>query len=608
MAPNFRQNAQTRRGNRGGYVELDDFEVRQWRQEWVNVTPPPPPDPTHKSDLWEVELPHGMPKDSHLLPPHTQELLRAARSGRLYKRPAPTEEEELEPDAAISDKAEKKEDDLSTKGFRVRMWKQVPRNAEGPTVSYLAKRKKGTITLSSELPAGAGPGPTITKATVRRIDAAGNPYTQEVTLNEGQPVDGEIISTTVVAAPNPVTSRDTSAAVTPMRRRPPPPKRRPRGPGRGRRRKLPLPTSTRSDMTNPAATGLVQGLPTDAAQDLKPDDDTSKNNDSEMADDDEGDDGEDGEDDGDDGDDDDEDGDAADGETRSVSRADSETRSDQMDLAPSRSHGEYNTAGITLPPPGQELSSTANMNLSVPQPPTSHVEGSPLKQVVLAQSSGSSPQNSLSDEYTPTLSVEPTIGLAADTNVETLADSSEANNIPITDEGGAMFMDFDMPDAPPVFAESITKTAPLADMDPSVALTDAPAVESSDQTAAGFVATDKSRNQVDTTMESTLERAEIQEGQTQSSKDTTDAKPPTPPAAHNTTDHLVAPAADGSSPDKTSFPSASLVESQDERPTLPTHDDITPNSPDLFSGLEAALNEHGPDSNEPAQQTSESAS
>jgi hypothetical protein len=187
-----------------------------------------------------------MPKDSQLLPTHTHELLRAARSGRLYKRPLPVEEEEAEADAA-PEKPEKKEEDPSTQGFMVKIWKQIPRNAEGPTISHLAKRRKGVVTLSSNLPAGATSGPTVTKATVRRVDAAGNPYTQEVTLAEGQAVDGEIISTTVVPAPN--NANGDNAAATPVRRRPPPPKRKAKGPGRGRKKKFPLPVSTRPEGT-----------------------------------------------------------------------------------------------------------------------------------------------------------------------------------------------------------------------------------------------------------------------------------------------------------------------------------------------------------------------
>ncbi|KAI1140993.1 hypothetical protein F5Y05DRAFT_294732 [Hypoxylon sp. FL0543] len=207
-----------------------------------------------------------MPKDSHLLPTHTQELLRAARSGRLYKRPPPAEEEEVDADAALAEKPEKKEEDPSTKGYQVKVWKQVARNAEGPTISHLAKKRKGVITLSSSLPAGATAGPTITKATVRRIDAAGNPYTQEITLTEGQHVDGEIISTTVVPAPNPTANADVSVAATPVRRRPPPPKRKPKGPGRGRKKKLPLPASVQPDAANPGADAASSGTKPSGAE------------------------------------------------------------------------------------------------------------------------------------------------------------------------------------------------------------------------------------------------------------------------------------------------------------------------------------------------------
>lgn len=199
-----------------------------------------------------------MPKDSNLLPQHTQELLRAARSGRLYKRPAPVEEEDADVDAA-PEKTEKKEEDQSTKGFMIRAWKQIPRNAEGSTVSHLAKRRKNTVTLSSSLPAGLAAGPTVTKATVRRVDAAGNPYTQEVTLAEGQSVDGEIISTTVVPAPNTNVNPDGTAAPTPVKRRPPPPKRKPKGPGRGRKKKLPVPSSTRPEPSGLPGAAPVEG-------------------------------------------------------------------------------------------------------------------------------------------------------------------------------------------------------------------------------------------------------------------------------------------------------------------------------------------------------------
>ncbi|KAI1851887.1 hypothetical protein JX266_002740 [Neoarthrinium moseri] len=399
MAPTVRTHTQTRRGNRAGYQEHDDFEglpVRQWRQEWVSIAPPPPVETTQKNDVWAIELPHGMPKDSNLLPTHTQELLRAARSGRLYKRPAPAEEEEAEADAA-PEKPDKKEEDPAAQGFMVKVWKQIPRNAEGPTISHLAKRRKGTVTLSSDLPAGAPSGPTVTKATVRRIDAAGNPYTQTVTLAEGQSVDGEIISTTVVAAPN-VHANPENAAATPVRRRPPPPKRKAKGPGRGRKKKLPLPLPARPDGAGVSgAEGAEGGVkPEGAADGIKQegDNDDSKNQDSEMAD---GDDDEEGDDDGDDGDEgeegDEDEGDVPDSEKGTP--AGKESSVDQ-EIKDSPSVEPFAITAPAVDPDAMDISTDESpsgadqvqpLNTSIPpiQPPPhltpSRIEGSPLKVV-----------------------------------------------------------------------------------------------------------------------------------------------------------------------------------------------------------------------------------
>lgn len=178
-----------------------------------------------------------MPKDSNLLPPHTQELLRAARSGRLYDAPLPVEDEEVESETVLPDKADKKnEDDGASKKFSIKTWKQVPKNVEATTTSYLASRRKGTVTIASKTVPDRVGGPTVTRATVKRIDAAGNPYTEEVTLAEGQHVDGEIISTRVESAAQ--INNNAAPAINPaVRRRPPPPKRKSKaGPGRGKKK------------------------------------------------------------------------------------------------------------------------------------------------------------------------------------------------------------------------------------------------------------------------------------------------------------------------------------------------------------------------------------
>ncbi|PVH81901.1 hypothetical protein DL98DRAFT_362908, partial [Cadophora sp. DSE1049] len=156
-----------RRQNRPGvdHGEYEGIPIRHWRRDFVTVAPPPTTDSTtSQNDIWAVELPYGMPKDSHLLPQHSQDLLRAARSGKIYKRPAPADEEEADPEAIVGDKPEKKDEDLKEKGFTAKSWKQVPRHLEGADVVYLAKRRKGLVTASSK----PLPVPTVTKATVKR--------------------------------------------------------------------------------------------------------------------------------------------------------------------------------------------------------------------------------------------------------------------------------------------------------------------------------------------------------------------------------------------------------------------------------------------------------
>lgn len=255
--------------------------VRQWRLQEVDIAPAAATATAQKNDRWSIELPHGMPKDYHLLPPHSQELLRAARSGALYKRKAPPEEEDIidivessatlggKPSAALghvsdAEKAGDKKASPTSKsepGIKVKVWKRVARDAEMPSHSYLAKRHKNTITLPSKASAKQFSGPTVTRVTVRRVDAAGNAYEQTITVNDDEQlnhVDGEIVSTTVIAAPvaaDPLAQQQP----TPTRKRPPPPphKKKHKGPGRGRKKKLglgPLPLPLKPGAsTNPEA-------------------------------------------------------------------------------------------------------------------------------------------------------------------------------------------------------------------------------------------------------------------------------------------------------------------------------------------------------------------
>lgn len=199
----------------------------------MNLSTPSPQEKQKAGDIWAIDCIHGVPRDLNLLPMHSQELLRAARSGHLNKRPLPAEEEEPDPDVLLAEKPEKKEE-FTAKGFPVKVWRQVPRSAE-LEISHLAKRRKNTTTIASKTPEEKVQGSSVTRATVRRIDAAGNPYTEEMTLTDGQKVDGEIISTRVEAAVP--TTGEEPAIVAPPRRRPPPPKRKSKaGPGRGKKK------------------------------------------------------------------------------------------------------------------------------------------------------------------------------------------------------------------------------------------------------------------------------------------------------------------------------------------------------------------------------------
>jgi hypothetical protein len=202
----------------------------------VTVAPPPSQETNNaQSDTWATELPWGMPKDSHLLPQHSQDLLRAARSGRIYKRPAPADEEDQDAEA-VGDKPDKKEDEMRESGFTARAWKQVPRHQEGPDMEFLAKRRKG---LGSNVPKPA-PAPTVVKTTVRKTDAAGNEYLQDVVVPHGQAVEGEIVSQTTIPDPNAVEA-------TPFRRKGPVGKKGRRGPGRGRKKIMPVTPHVTSD-------------------------------------------------------------------------------------------------------------------------------------------------------------------------------------------------------------------------------------------------------------------------------------------------------------------------------------------------------------------------
>ncbi|KAK8155960.1 hypothetical protein IWX90DRAFT_443315 [Phyllosticta citrichinensis] len=252
MAP-FRPSG---RSNRSGRTQIDHdvFEglpVRQWRLADTLVDPSTAAiQESQSKDGWP-EPP--MPRDSQLLPEHSQLLLRAARAGTLYKLPTPPEEEEKEKEGE-----EGEEPKEARVGFVAKKWSQVPRNVEEPEREYLAKRRKGLPSAyTGSTSNGASSNVPMRETKVKRTDADGSIHVYKVLVPEGHRVEGEIVEEdvemkeaapeeaapgTVVEGVGVVNSEGVVVAndllqSTPPRRRPPPPRRKPKkGPGRGRKK------------------------------------------------------------------------------------------------------------------------------------------------------------------------------------------------------------------------------------------------------------------------------------------------------------------------------------------------------------------------------------
>ncbi|KAL8914169.1 MAG: hypothetical protein Q9171_001164 [Xanthocarpia ochracea] len=252
MAP-LRNNRSSNRSGRS-QVDHDVFEglpVRHWRKAPVAVsTAPQKEEPAANStrDTLFVEL--AMPRDSHLLPPMSHALLRAARSGEMTKRAAPQPLQEDEKENADDDDPAAEVDSA----FMAKRWAAVPRHLERPEPEFLAKRRKGLPSAYTALVGQANGAIPMRKTKVRKFDADGNPSVLEVLVPEGQSVDGELLEDEidVTQAPAPGTVVEGVGVAnaegiivagdqilpTPPRRRPPPPKRKSKGPGRGRKKKV----------------------------------------------------------------------------------------------------------------------------------------------------------------------------------------------------------------------------------------------------------------------------------------------------------------------------------------------------------------------------------
>lgn len=223
--------------------------MKHWRKQPVTVNPAPPKDQSniaHAQNNGWPELP--MPKDSHLLAPWAQALLRAARMGQVLRPPAAPVEEDKEPG-----EDEDAEGDVEP-GFTATKWGVVPSHLEGQEVKFLADRRKGLPPLNGGAAGAVAGAGQMRNIKIRKTDVEGHAHVLGVLVPEGQAVDGEIVdeNTTLSEAPAPGTVVEGVGVVnaeglviagdqvqsTPPRKRLPPPKRRPKGPGRGRKKKV----------------------------------------------------------------------------------------------------------------------------------------------------------------------------------------------------------------------------------------------------------------------------------------------------------------------------------------------------------------------------------
>jgi hypothetical protein len=223
---------------------LEGLPINQYREAEVTVGANTGVDQPVDDDEWP-ELP--MPKDSHMLPLHSQQLLRLARRGLPLRRPAPVEDEN-------ETKDEEEETKEVPSGFTIKKYVKVPRHLEATEREYLAKRRKG---LPSQYTSTGVAQHAMRETMVKKVDAEGNATVYKVLVPEGQVVDGEVQPTDAAVEIAPATAAPGTIVEgvgvvnaegvvvandilqqTPPRRRPPPPKKKKirGGPGRGRKK------------------------------------------------------------------------------------------------------------------------------------------------------------------------------------------------------------------------------------------------------------------------------------------------------------------------------------------------------------------------------------
>ena len=250
---------------------MEGLPVRQWKQQSAVISTAPPQDTKAelaKMGRW-VEL--DMPKGSDMYSPWCHALLRAARRGQIKTPHSRTVEEEKE----MQDDEEA--DNPAEESYVAPKWSQLPKDVDQPEPDFLAKRRKGLRSLYGSGAPASGP---MRKTKVKKVDAEGNVSIYEVLAPEGARVEGEILEDTElpaeVAVPGTVVEgvgvvnaegvvvATEPAAPTPPRRRPPPPKRKPKGPGRGRKKKVVIESAGRpTGVPVESNTTLPPGGPSD---------------------------------------------------------------------------------------------------------------------------------------------------------------------------------------------------------------------------------------------------------------------------------------------------------------------------------------------------------
>lgn len=187
------------RSNRSGRSQADHdvFEglpIRQWRQSETTVGLAPVLESVKGGDnAWPEPK---LPRDTSLLLPHTQALLREARRPRLAKRKQePTEDEKGEEEDEV-------DKDVQT-AWQAKKWSQIPAHLEEPDREYLAKRRKGLPSIHTAMAlqaaaAAVSAAPTR-KTKVMKSDAEGNTTVYEVLVPEGQAIAGEVVEDTIMA-------------------------------------------------------------------------------------------------------------------------------------------------------------------------------------------------------------------------------------------------------------------------------------------------------------------------------------------------------------------------------------------------------------------------